>query len=174
MPLNTPACFLALVLVTTPCISAWGASPGQPDPLRLHARHVQLDQKTDTVTYVGDVRVWRGQDLAMRAARAVATRHRQTGKFDKVVATGQPVTVRHRPPDLDEDIHLQARQAEYDIPADKVYFSGDVLLRQDGDVIKSDHLHYNLGTGEAVANNSGRGRVYAVLTRRPAKATPQP
>ena len=157
---------LALLLV----LSGTDVAADQNRAIRMHADHITVQQHKGAIVYRGNVRLRQG-GLSMKASRAVA--RERNGEIISVVATGRPVAVRHHPVDQAQPIHIRASRVSYDPDGDTLDLDGSVTLRQGKDMLRSEHLHYDIGNNRVLAKSSTPSkRPYAILHPRPKEHQP--
>ena len=159
---------LATLLVTS---VAHSASRDEDEPIRINARSVEADDRTGAVIYSGNVVVEQGR-LSIRADRVeIKTRK---GKTELVHATGKPVKLRQRAEGGSGEIQAEADRIDYHVPVRKVDLVGHVTLRRGDDLFTAETLHYDLNSKNlsAAGNDTGDGRVHAVIQPKKPGAEP--
>ncbi len=133
--------FLWLLCFSLPPLPTQARQVENDDPIHINARSVEANEKTGTAVYRGNVMLEQGK-LSIRADRLeVRSRQNQT---EYVVATGQPVKLRQQADGQNEEIQAVAGKVEYHVTSGKVDMTGEVTLRQGGDLFTGHVLHYDL------------------------------
>lgn len=146
---------LALAFAFAPMVA--NALPeDRSQPIQLQASRGQIDQKTGVSVYEGNVVISQG---SMRLAADTATIYIKDGGFQRMEATGKPVTLRYRPTANKPEIQGVSQRVEYNVDSAKVIMSGGARLTQGQDVFTGDRIEYDL-QGDVVrargAGNQGR------------------
>jgi lipopolysaccharide export system protein LptA len=141
-------------------------------PLRINARHVELDQRTGLALYRGDVIVTQGS-LEIRAERLEV--HARAGRAERLRAWGTPARVRMRPQGETEDVRLFALQIDYRVDARVAELTGEAIIEQGPNRFLAPRARFDLANQSAEAGGApgaeGGGRVSAVY-HPPAASTP--
>ncbi len=127
------------------------AKPGSSNqPISLEADTAELDQKTGTSVYQGNVVIRQG---AMHMRSSMATVYTSNGKLTKVIINGKPISWTYDKPGK-QAIHGTCWRAEYK-PADSVIImTGSVRVNQGGKRFSGKRAEYYLKTD--VIKASGR------------------
>jgi len=126
-------------------------------PIQLEASRGQIDQKTGVSVYKGNVVISQG---SMRLTADTATIHIKEGGFQRMEATGKPVTLRYRPTANKPEIQGVSPRVEYNVVSAKVIMSGGARLTQGQDVFTGDRVEYDLKNDVVRARGAGnKGRI---------------
>ena len=167
--------FLGTLFLSLLPFSSYARNSDGDNPLSIHARSVEANEKTGTAVYRGNVILEQG-NLSIRADRLeVRARQNQT---DYVVATGQPVKLRQQSDGQNEEIQAEAEKVEYHVTSRKVGMSGNVTLRQGTDLFTGHALHYDIDEKRlsAAGDDSMDGRITVIIQpkKTPTGSTPAP
>jgi len=103
----------------------------------------------------------------MRLTADTATIHTKDGGFQRMEATGKPVTLRYRPTADKPEIQGVSPRVEYDVVSAKVIMSGGARLTQGQDVFTGDRVEYDLKDGVVRARGAGKqGRIQFTIQPR--------
>jgi lipopolysaccharide export system protein LptA len=150
MSLNKRAAMLALSLVA---MSSHALESDRRQPIELAADSVDIDEGKGLSIYRGDVDLRQG---SMRVLADVITVHQQGRKPTKVVAEGRPV--RFRQQSERGPVEGEARRVEYSIDSENLVLSGDALLVQGNDRMRSDRIVYDRERSVVKAGAAAQGR----------------
>ena len=143
------------LLLASPLASALPEDRDQP--IQLEAGRGQLDQKTGVSVYEGNVVISQG---SMRLTADTATIHVKDGGFQRMEATGNPVTLRYQPAVDKPEIRGTSRRVEYDVAKARVTMSGGARLTQGRDTFTGEHVEYDLKNDVVRARGAGaNGRI---------------
>ncbi len=152
---------LALLLASPP---ASALPEDRNQPINLEANRGQLDQKTGVSVYEGNVVISQG---SMRLTADTATIHVKDGGFQRMEATGNPVTLRYKPTVDKPEIIGTSRRVEYDVASAKVTMSGGARLTQGRDTFTGDRIEYDLKSDVVRARGAGaNGRIQFTIQPR--------
>ena len=158
-----PKFIWALALALTPLL-AIALPEDRSQPIQLEASRGQIDQKTGVSTYEGNVVISQG---SMRLTSDTATIYVKDGGFQRMEATGKPVTLRYRPTADKPEIQGVSPRVEYDVVSAKVIMSGGARLTQGQDVFTGDRVEYDLKDDVVRARGAGKqGRIQFTIQPR--------
>ncbi len=153
---------LALILLL-PALAL--ALPEDRDqPINLEADQAQLDQKTGTSIYEGNVIVTQG---SMRLTADTAKIYVTEGTFQRMEATGKPSSFRYKPSVDKEEINGVGEQVEYDVTTAKIIVTTNARFTQGGDVFTGHRVEYDLSTDVVKANSKEGGRINFTIQPKP-------
>lgn len=153
----------ALALALAPLL-AIALPEDRNQPIQLEASRGQIDQKTGVSIYEGNVVINQG---SMRLTADTATIHIKNGGFQRMEATGKPVTLRYRPTADKPEIQGTSPRVEYDVVSAKVIMSGGARLTQGQDVFTGDRVEYDLKDDVVRARGAGnQGRIQFTIQPR--------
>lgn len=141
-------------------VSALAADPVRQQPVQLRADRIEIDQRSGVSRYLGRVVVIQG-DLRLTADRAEARqRHSQ---IETIIAYGQPVTFRDRPPGQEQFIEGKALRAEYQAQERQLHLHGAVDLNRGTDRVRAAVIHYDMNSEIVQAESGDNQRVVVTL-----------
>jgi len=129
--------------------------------------HIQADkmvlQGAEGVTVFSGHVHFSQPDPAISILADQVTILRQDSKVVRVEASGKPVRFRHE--GRKQPIRGEARELLYIAARDRLTLSGDAEVQTGKDLIRGQHIEYNLATRQAVASGGtgSDGRFEAVL-----------
>lgn len=131
-------------------------------PLEITSDDLKLDRGSNTATFTGDVVAIQG-NLTLTGDRMVVeyARSAETGANEvvRVTVTGNVVMVQEKEdPEAEADV-AESQRAVYTVETELLVMTVDVLVVQDGTVLTSDKLTYDLATGRGVME----GRVTTLM-----------
>jgi lipopolysaccharide export system protein LptA len=131
-------------------------------PLKVNARSVELNEKTGTAVYRGNVTISQGP-LTLRADRLdVRTEQRKPAL---VVASGAPVIVTQTAVGNSPALEARARSVRYQALTRVLDMEQDVFLRRADDTVRAHTLHLELGDKHIVARGDPQTgtRIHAIF-----------
>jgi lipopolysaccharide export system protein LptA len=164
-----PVIYFLLWLAAAPITHA--ARNDEDEPIHIHARSVEANEKTGTAVYRGNVVAEQGR-LSIKADRVeIRARNNQT---ELIQATGSPVKLRQQPDATSEEIQAEAKRVDYHVSTGKLEMIGEVSLRRGDDLFTGNMLHYDLDTRSLSASGDDQsdGRIHAVIQPRKQTAPP--
>lgn len=132
------------------------------EAINLESDQLDINNKTGTLTYTGNVRLDQGE-FTLRADLLVV--FVQGRDVIRIEAKGQPVFLEDTQPD-GKRVKAQANEMIYDITTESISLEGSGLLNHDGNIMQSQSILYNLKTSDLNAGASGK-RV--IMTLQPKK-----
>lgn len=138
----------------------WGqaASEQAPVPIQLSADSVALDEGRSV--YRGQVDLRQG-DLQILADQ-ITVQYDAQQQPHRLVALGKPVRFRHK--SSSGWIQAQAQRADYAVHRAQLTLTGEVVLRQAGDVMKSDRMIYDWRRQVLKAGSAADGQQRVQMT----------
>lgn len=126
---------------------------------RLQAINIDSDkfvQKTlesggDKIEYIGNVVVIQGT-LHITGERV--TVFRKDHSITKIVAAGNPAHFQQQPALNKEPIRAQANDIQYILKNDALLLAGNATIFQQGSIISSDKINYNIAAESVAASSS--------------------
>ena len=153
---------------TTDGITGGGAFSTNPDaPIEITARSLDVRDTKAVARFEGNVHARQG-DLHLSTPLMTAHYDGQIGLFRpqsgsrrakpkpmklRFIRATNPVTVTSG-----EDMNASGENAEFDMLANTVTISGNVVLKQGRQIVRGDRLVIDLKTGQSRMKNSGKGR----------------
>jgi lipopolysaccharide export system protein LptA len=162
------ASFSLAILALAFTLPAAALKTDRDHPMDVNADHFDGSTSGGLSTLTGSVKITQGT-LAVDADKAVV---HQSDKREivRAVLTGKPA---HLAQDLDEGGRLKARAGEidYDIAAETVVFTGDVVIEQPRGELRGEKVTYELKTGKLTGSGEGAaGRVHLRMNPQPKAA----
>lgn len=151
----------AVLLAVTLPAAALESDRRQPVDLTAdHFEGVIADQGDSTL---------RGVQITQGSLRIVAEQaviSRRAGALERAVLNGQPATVRQR---LDQggEMQAEARQIDYDMAANVLILTGQVVITQPEGELRGERVRYEIGSGRIEGGAPG-SRVQMRLPPAPA------
>jgi lipopolysaccharide export system protein LptA len=122
-------------------------------PIELAADSVDIDEGKGVSIYRGGVDLRQG---SMRVQADVVTVHQKGRKPTKIVAVGRPVKFRQQ---SDKGpVEGEARRVEYAIDSENLVLTGDALLVQGKDSMRSDRIVYDRQRAIVKAGAAAQGK----------------
>ena len=168
-PALLPVIYFLLWLAAAPITHA--AQNDEDEPIRINARSIEVNEKTGTAVYRGNVVAEQGR-LSIKADRVeIRARNNQT---ELIQATGSPVKLRQQPDATSEEIQAEAKRVDYHVSTGKLDMIGEVSLRRGDDLFTGSLLHYDLDARSLSASGDDQddGRIHAVIQPRKQTAPP--
>lgn len=142
----------AAVPATAQTVAFGGIKADTTAPVELSADNLSVNQSDGTAVFSGNVVIGQGEMRLSAAEVKVEYADGGQQRINSLHATGNVTLVNG--PDAAE-----AAEAVYDVAGGVVTLSGDVVLTQGQNVLRSDRMQVNLADGTAQAD----GRVRSVL-----------
>ena len=136
------------------------AESPKTEPVKISADMVEVDQKSQSSTYSGNV-ILRQGDMRLTAETVKVNADR--GKLSAIKAMGHPAEFRS----VSEDgtpVRGQADVVQFKARAEILLLVGEGKLTQGGNTIENDRIEFNLRTGNLKAGGrQAKGRVEVIL-----------
>ncbi len=132
---------------------------GSRAPIDITSDTVEADQKTNTVTFKGNV-VAKQEDTTLWANTLTVYYDEKTKKLKEIVATGNVKVVQ-----LDK--RATSQKATFDQDKNKVTFDGDAVAREGANVIRGERITYYVDEERSVVEPVKGGRVSTSITPPP-------
>jgi lipopolysaccharide export system protein LptA len=129
-------------------------------PIHLEADRAQLDQKTGTSVYEGNVVITQG---SMRLAADTATIYTENGSFQRMEAVGKPATLRYKPAVDKAELHGSSQRVEYDASQQTIVLITNAKVTQGSDEFTGDRIEYNLEKDLVKARGSAEQRIQITI-----------
>jgi lipopolysaccharide export system protein LptA len=140
-------------------------------PFKISAVSVEIDEKTGTALYRGNVVVKQGS-VRIEADRLEVRMEKK--RVGVVIATGKPVRMRGRLDDRPDELLANAERLVYRVALRELDLSGNAWIRQGTDEFHAHQIHYGLNDKRlsAVGKDAGDGRVRAIIHPKPKSENP--
>ena len=163
-------CFAALVLLAlaTPALAL---KSDREKPMDVNADSFESNVKEGASVLTGNVRIVQGS-LKIESQRAEV--HQAQQKVSRAILNGEPARLEQ---DLDEGGHMVARakQIDYDLAAETVVLTGNVIVEQPRGELRGEKVTYEIATGKLTGSGAGTAsRVQMRLNPAPAPAPASP
>lgn len=144
------AALLVCLLLAAPSVAL---DADRTQPIELSADSVDIDEGKGISVYRGDVDLRQG---TTRVLADVITVHQQGRKATKIVAEGRPVKFRQQ---SDKGpVTGEARLAEYEVDSENLILTGDAVLVQGKDTMRSDRIVYDRERAVVKAGAAAQGK----------------
>ena len=141
---------LCLLLITQ---AAAPLAPDKNQPIELAADSVDIDEAKGVSVYRGDVDLRQG---SIRLRAVVVTVYQVGRRAGKVVAEGRPVKFEQRAEK--GPVKGEARKVEYEVKSENLVLSGDAVLVQGQDSMRSDRIVYDRVRSVVKAGGAAQGK----------------
>jgi lipopolysaccharide export system protein LptA len=131
-------------------------------PFQMDAAKVEIDQKTGTAVYRGNVVMSQGS-LRIEADKVVGKMEK--GQLTTVTATGKPVKVRALLEDSDQELLANAQRIVFRANTRELELTGEAWVRQGANEFRAQQIRYALDEQrlQAIGKDAEAGRVHAVF-----------
>lgn len=130
-------------------------------PIQLEADRGQLDQRTGTSVYEGNVIIIQG---SLHLTADTATVYTKDGQFQRIEATGKPATWRYRVSAEKEELHGVGPYVDYDVTKNLMTMRGaNSKVTQGADVFTGDYIEYDTSTDLVKAKGENGSRIQIVI-----------
>lgn len=129
-------------------------------PIQLEADRGQLDQKTGTSIYEGNVVIIQG---SMHLNADTATVYTQNGQFQRIEAFGKPAAWRYKTSPDKEELHGTGLRVDYDVTKDLMTMTGNARVTQGNDVYTGDYIEYETKTDLVRARGEKGNRIQITI-----------
>lgn len=156
---------ILLIILSLSFIStgALGLPEDREQPIRLEADRAQLDQKTGTSVYEGNVVITQG---SMRLTANTVTIYTKDGVFQRMEAVGNPATLRYKSAVDKPEIHGVSQHVDYNAVTSHVVMTTNAQLTQGQDVFTGDRIEYDLKEDIVRAKSNKGGRIQFTIQPR--------
>jgi lipopolysaccharide export system protein LptA len=139
-----------------------GLESDREQPIYIEADGVEIDEKSGTSLYQGNVLLTQGS-IEITAGKVAVT---QAGEEDQgqIVAEGNPVTFRQAAEDEGRSVKGRAKRIEYDTDSEMLLMVGDAELVQGGDTFASDRIAYDRARSVVKAGAAAEGKQRVRMT----------
>jgi len=152
---------LALLLIAlTPLALALESDREQA--IELAADSVDIDEGKGVSVYRGDVDLRQG---SIRLQADVVTVHQDKRRPNRIVAQGRPVKFQQQ--SAKGLVKGEARQVEYEVASENLVLSGDAVLVQGKDRMRSDRIVYDRVRSVVKAGAAAKGKQRVQISIQP-------
>jgi lipopolysaccharide export system protein LptA len=128
-------------------------------PIDITSDTVEADQKTNTVTFRGNV-IAKQEDTTLYANTVVVTYDPNTRKLKEIVAVGNVKVVQL-------DRRATGQKATFDQEKNKVVLDGEAVAREGANVIRGERITFYVDEERSVVEAGKGGRVSTMITPPP-------
>jgi len=128
-------------------------------PIDITSDTVEADQKTNTVTFKGNV-VAKQEDTTLYANTLTITYDQNTKKLKEIVAVGNVKVVQL-------DRRATGQKATFDQDKNKVVLDGDAVVREGANVIRGERITFYVDEERSVVEGGKGSRVSTSITPPP-------
>ena len=147
-----------------PAVTPKEARIGSKQPINIFARTIEIDDKTGIAWYRGDVTITDGE-FTLKADRVQVIM--REGDIEIFKAFGDPVDVKRRSANIQQQMKARAKRATYNVITQKLDMFGTVELYQEGSELHCAEVHYDMKTGRFVGKgDKDQGRCYILMRPR--------
>lgn len=134
------------------------ADTKKSEPIKVYAQTIEIDDRTGTALYLGDVSLTDGV-LSIKADKIEAKFIE--GEIETFHAYGKPTTVDNRPEEIEQEMHATADRLKYYVKSRKLDLFGNVTLLQGESKLRCPEMHYDLDARRFLAKgNDAQGRCF--------------
>lgn len=155
--------FIVTMILTSPCFAL---SSDKDAPVELEADSADINQKTGTTVYQGQVRITQGS-MILTADKVVI--EYQGSKAHKFTATGAPARFQQLPDNEDTPVKGKGQTIVYLIKSEELVLMGEAELQQAGDRFTSDKIVYDRVQARLKAGAAAKGSERVRVTIQPEK-----
>ncbi|WP_434777443.1 lipopolysaccharide transport periplasmic protein LptA [Neisseria sp. Ec49-e6-T10] len=150
----------SLILLASLSHLTYAEDADRSKPIEITADQGSLDQQNQVTTWKGNVVIIQGT-LKFTSADLQVTRN--TEGFQKMVATGKPVTFRQKLEGKPQYVSGHANKVEYDSKTNVVILTGAAQVKREGDVVDGARITYNTATETYQVDGSAGKQVKVIL-----------
>ena len=160
---------LAFIAISMVVSAAHAERADRDKPLNIEADRAEMDDKTNTAKFFGNVLLTQG--TLMLKANELEVKQ-DNGAFEIGIAYGEPAYFKQKREGYDDFIEGEAKRIEYETATETLRMFQDAKLWRDGDKVEGNFIKYNSVTEifEVEGSDKGPGGVNSGRV----KATIQP
>jgi lipopolysaccharide export system protein LptA len=128
-------------------------------PIDITSDTVEADQKTNTVTFKGNV-VAKQEDTTLYANTVIINYDQNTKKLKEIIAVGNVKVVQL-------DRRATGQKATFDQDKNKIVLDGDAVIREGTNVIRGERITFYVEEERSVVEGGKGGRVSTSITPPP-------
>ena len=141
-------------------IAAQALSEDADKPMQISADEVVYEQKVDTVTYRGNVRINQG---TLKIIAHQVTAELEDDRVVRLTATGEPAYYSQQLKADQARMQADARTIVYHTQDELVDLKGNAHLTQEGNDFRGELIKYNIRAGRVDASSSKPERIRMTL-----------
>jgi lipopolysaccharide export system protein LptA len=157
-PLNLRSLLTLLVLLLPGLVH--GLPEDRDKPIQLEADRGQLDQKTGTSIYEGNVIIIQG---TLHLNADTATIYTKDGQFQRIESVGKPATWRYKTAPDKEELRGSGLHVDYDVTKNLMSSYGNARVTQGDDVFTGDYIDYDTKTDLVKARGENGKRIQITI-----------
>lgn len=150
---------LLLIALAAPAVAL---ESDREQAIELAADSVDIDEGKGVSVYRGDVDLRQG---SIRLRADVVTVHQDKRRPSRIVAQGRPV--RFQQQSAKGLVKGEARQVEYEVASENLVLSGDAVLVQGNDRMRSDRIVYDRVRSVVKAGAAAKGKQRVQISIQP-------
>lgn len=152
---------LSLIACLLATGSAYALKSDSEQPVYIDSDTQNLDMKSNTVTFTGDVKLKQGS-ININADKLIVIRNPEDGSLREIEGYGAPATFSQLTDD-GKTLNGQAKELYYDVSDDQLTMIADAVLSQDESTIKGNKITYKITSQKLTADSGAGERVKTVL-----------
>jgi lipopolysaccharide export system protein LptA len=162
--MHQPNKIALLIPLLLSSISGWATDNIPLDAVNIEADKALIDEIKSKSTYTGNV-VLKQNKMKINAEQIEFIGNK--GKFDKLIAYGDPVIFHQQGQDQKSTLFGKAKKIEYLANSKIVTFFGEAELYQGDNQFSGDRIEYNIKSGIVTASKSEQGKQRVRVTLQP-------
>lgn len=153
---------LSVVLLSALASQAWALRSDRKQPIDIKANRVEVDQKTQTSHYIGNVHLVQGT-LKISADDVMV--YMVNGQLYKIVITGNPAHFQQQPENQKDVVTAQAQNMEYFANKERLLLRHHAQVNQGPNHFRGDFIEYDTLTSTVKAHKgeNSKSRVHAII-----------
>ncbi|WP_117236098.1 lipopolysaccharide transport periplasmic protein LptA [Vibrio maerlii] len=141
--------------------NAFALSTDSEQPVYIDSDSQQLDMKSNTVTFIGDVTLKQGS-ININADKVIVMRSPEDGAIKEIEGYGDLATFSQLTDD-GKTLYGEAEELYYDMAKDTLTMIKRAMLSQGGSEIRGSKINYEITSQKLVADSDGKKRVSTIL-----------
>jgi len=134
----------------------FGFTASSRAPIDIDSDRLEADQKTNTITYKGNV-IAKQEDVTLYANALVIIYDPDTKKLKEIVATGNVKVVQ-------QERRATGQKVTFDQDKNRVVLDGDAVVREGTNVIRGERITFYVEEERSVVEPGKGGRVSTSIT----------
>ena len=153
------AALFAALLTLLPTVSV-GLPDDADKPIHITGASAQIDQRSQTLVYKGNVRIDQGTLRVVADTMVVEYRNE---RVVRIVASGRPARYQQELQSNQGHVHANARTIVYHTQEEALDLEGNAQLVQRGSELTGERIRYDIIAGKVDATANEKGPVRMVL-----------
>lgn len=141
--------------------NAMALSTDSEQPVYIDSDSQNLDMKSNTVTFIGDVKLKQGS-ININADKIIVKRSPVDGAIQEIEGYGDLATFSQLTDD-GKTLYGEAKELYYDMAKDTLTMIQRAMLSQDGSEIRGSKINYEITSQKLVADSGDNKRVSTIL-----------